>query len=135
MAHLPDTDCPRSELDGFLYADVGQEPNGMPLTVLSLLARSGVDPWDEARRLCALSDATAISCMADRIRSSSARFRNWPDLRPLAATLVTRLPGHNGQAPAQPGPIMEADAFSSPLLIFMGYAAFCVAATLAAKFL
>lgn len=135
MAHLPDTDSPRSELDGFLYADVGQEPNGMPLTVLSLLARSGVDPWDEARRLCTLPDATAISCMTDRIRSSSARFRNRSDLRPLAARLVTRLPGHEVHAPVPPGWIMEKDAFSSPLLIFAGYVAFCVAATLAAKFL
>jgi len=135
MAHLPDTDSPRAALDGFLYADVGQDANGMPLTVLSLLARAGVDPWDEARRLCTLSDATAISAMADRIRSSSARFRNRPDLRPLAATLVTRLPGHEIHAPAQPGWIVEKDALSSPLLIFIGYVAFCVAATLAAKFL
>lgn len=135
MAHLPDADSPRSELDGFLYADVGQESNGMPLTVLSLLARSGLDPWDEARRLCTLSDATAISCMADRIRASSARFRNRADLRPLAARLVTRLPGHEVHVAAQPGWVMEGDAFSSPLLIFVGYVAFCVAATLAAKFL
>lgn len=135
MAHLPDTESPPSELDGFLYADIDQEPNGMPLTVLSLLARSGVDPWDEARRLSTLSDATAISCMADRIGSSSARFRNRPDLRSLAASLVTRLPGHKVHTPAQPDWILEGDALSSPLLIFAGYVAFCVAATLAAKFL
>ena len=133
MAHLPDLSP--SELDGFLYADIGQEPNGMPLTVLSLLARSGLDPWDEARRLCALSDATAISCMTERIRSSSPRLRNRPDLRALAATLVKRLPGHRVQPPAQPVWIMERGFFSSPLLVFAGYVAFCVAATLAAKFL
>lgn len=133
MAHLPDLSP--SELDDFLHADIGPEPNGMPLTVLSLLARSGLDPWDEARRLCALSDATAISCMTDRIRSSSPSLRNRPDLRTLAATLVTRLPGHTARPPVQPVWIMERGAFSSPLLIFAGYVAFCVAATLAAKFL
>jgi len=133
MADLPDLSP--SELDGFLYADIGQEPNGMPLTVLSLLARSGLDPWDEARRLCALPDATAISCMTDRIRSSSPRLRNRADPRSLAATLVTRLPGHQFHTPVQSGWIMEGDALSSPLLIFVGYIAFCLAATLAAKFL
>jgi hypothetical protein len=34
-----------SSLDGFLFADVGVEANGMMLTVLSTLARRGMDPW------------------------------------------------------------------------------------------
>ncbi len=135
MAHLQDTSFSPSELDDFLYADIDQEPNGMPLTVLSLLARSEVDPWDEARRLSALSDATAISCMADRIRLSSARFRNRPDLRPLAATLVARLPGHAIHKPVQAGSFAEGEVLSSPVLIFVGYVTFCIAAALAAKFL
>jgi len=136
MAHPQDASFAPSELDGFLYADIDQEPNGMPLTVLSLLARSEVDPWGEARRLSALPDAAAISCMADRIRLSSARFRNRPDLlQPLAATLVARLPGHKPHKPVQAGRITEGDVLSSPVLIFVGYVAFCIAAALAAKFL
>ena len=36
------------EFDRFLYASVGDDNNGMPLTVLSALARMDVDPWEEA---------------------------------------------------------------------------------------
>ena len=36
------------EFDKFLYASVGNDNDGMPLTVLSALARMDVDPWEEA---------------------------------------------------------------------------------------
>ena len=35
----------------FSYATVGDEDNGVVLTILSVLARCGVDPWNEAARL------------------------------------------------------------------------------------
>ena len=47
------------EFDPFLFAPIGAEPNGMPLSVLSALARIGADPWQEAARLTALSEANA----------------------------------------------------------------------------
>ena len=40
-----------SAFNDFLYATVGDEDNGMVLTMLSVLARCGVDPWNEAARL------------------------------------------------------------------------------------
>jgi hypothetical protein len=40
-----------SAFNDFLYAPIGEEDNGMVLTMLSALARCGVDPWDEAARL------------------------------------------------------------------------------------
>ena len=44
----------QSQLNGFLFASIGDETNGMPLSVISALTRLGVDPWDEAPglRLC-----------------------------------------------------------------------------------
>ena len=41
----------KSEFDPFLYAPVGEERNGMLLSVLSALARLDVDPWQEAATL------------------------------------------------------------------------------------
>jgi hypothetical protein len=41
----------KSEFDPFLYAPVGEERNGMSLSVLSALARLDVDPWKEAATL------------------------------------------------------------------------------------
>ena len=37
----------RSDLNNFLFADVGVESSGMTLSVLSVLARLGMDPWQE----------------------------------------------------------------------------------------
>ena len=51
----------KSEFDPFLYAPVGEERNGMLLSVLSALARLDVDPWQEAAALTKMpaQDATA----------------------------------------------------------------------------
>jgi hypothetical protein len=53
-----------SDLNDFLFASVGDEQNGMPLSVLSALTRLGVDPWEEAARLAALPKALAVEAMA-----------------------------------------------------------------------
>ena len=42
-----------SEFDDFLHARIVEDGNGLPLTVLSALARLNMDPWDEAARLAA----------------------------------------------------------------------------------
>jgi hypothetical protein len=38
----------QSQFNDFLFAPIGNERNGMLLTVLSALARLDVDPWREA---------------------------------------------------------------------------------------
>ena len=38
----------RSDLNQFLFADIGTEANGTTLSVLSVFARRGADPWTEA---------------------------------------------------------------------------------------
>ena len=51
---------PHSDLNAFLFADVGTELNGSPLTILSILARLGEDPWAEAARLAKLPKVEAF---------------------------------------------------------------------------
>jgi hypothetical protein len=48
----------------FLYAAVREDGQEAPLSVLSALARLGVDPWDEAAALSKLSIAAANSRLA-----------------------------------------------------------------------
>jgi hypothetical protein len=45
---------PGSEYDDFLLASMGEDRNGLPLNVLSALARLDIDPWEEAARLARL---------------------------------------------------------------------------------
>lgn len=49
----------RTEFNDFLFAPVADDANGMHLTLLSVLARSGVDPWLEAADLAAQSRESA----------------------------------------------------------------------------
>lgn len=56
-----------SGLNAFLYADVGAELNGSILTTLSMIARLGQDPWEEAARWVGLPRAGVIDALADSI--------------------------------------------------------------------
>lgn len=44
----------RHDYDEFLFAPIAVATNGLPLTVVSILARLDVDPWDEAASLARL---------------------------------------------------------------------------------
>ena len=49
----------RTGLNDFLFCPIANDASGMHLTMLSALARSGVDPWDEAAKLAALPPESA----------------------------------------------------------------------------
>lgn len=84
-AGLPD-DLPAS-YDKFLRASVGVQSNGMELSVLSLLARMGKDPWAEAVRLRTLRREAAVNSLAAMI--ASPHGANLPDAE--AAAVARRL--------------------------------------------
>ena len=76
------------EFDDFLFATVGEEINGMPLTTISMLTRLGLDPWREAGRLASLAKQEAI----DQLTLSIARLpgTGWVDERrgEIAGSLI-----------------------------------------------
>jgi hypothetical protein len=81
-----------SEFDDFLFARIGEDRNDMPLSVLSVLARLDVDPWQEAATLTRLPEETA----AQRLASLIAALPDGPlahlDPGTIAARLITLLP-------------------------------------------
>ena len=50
---------PGAEFNDFLFAPIGEDRNGMLVSVLSGLARLDVDPWQEAADLAQLPGETA----------------------------------------------------------------------------
>jgi hypothetical protein len=82
----------RSGLNEFLYAPVGSEANGMTLSVVSLLARLGSDPWLEAGRLAALPQSEATESLAHSIVSMPTSRWSLPSATVIAAGLITLLP-------------------------------------------
>ena len=80
------------EFERFLYASVGEDRNGYVVTVLSTLARLGLDPWKETAELVALGRDAAGS----RLGKLLARFPDVPTLeidhRRVARDLSQLLP-------------------------------------------
>jgi len=77
----------RTDFDAFLFASVGDDANGMPLNVVTLLARLGVDPWQEATDLAHLPLETARERLGARLEAASRA----PATEAETATVVTRL--------------------------------------------
>src|SRR3954454_12871615 len=60
----------RTDLDNFLFAAVGEEIDGIPLSTISALTRLGLDPWQEAGRLSSLPRREAVEQVARLIADS-----------------------------------------------------------------
>ena len=84
----------RRDLDQFLFANVGEEIDGIPLSVVSALARLGLDPWEEASRLSALGDREAAEQLARLIAELPGRSCPLGQARIMARPLVVLLPRH-----------------------------------------
>jgi hypothetical protein len=91
-----------SGLNDFLFAEVGTELNGSRLTILSVLARLGQDPWVEAAKWAKLPRATMIDRLASSISQMPLSQQAPGEVRATAARLVALLPSQrqtpeNGQ--------------------------------------
>jgi hypothetical protein len=99
----PLTVIPTSRYDAFLFASVYEEANGMPLSVLSALARMNVDPWEEAARLAAVPKPVAEKTLVSTFNLVSANIGKLSGAEAIAARLVRLLPhGDEGATAAAP---------------------------------
>src|ERR1043166_3859010 len=80
------------EFDSFLFASVGEEVDGIPLSVLSALSRLDLDPRDEAARLSHLTKETAADQLARMIAGLSERRWSLSQVSEIAGRLIERLP-------------------------------------------
>jgi hypothetical protein len=92
----------RPDLDKFLFAEVGDETDGMPLSVISALTRLGLDPWEEADRLSSLGNREAVEQLARLIAELPRNSRPLRQARGIASGLVPLLPKHNSSATPPP---------------------------------
>src|SRR5881628_858103 len=105
----------RPDLDQFLFATVGDEIDGIPLRVISVLTRLGLDPWKEADRLSSLSTPEAVEQLARLTAELPGMSRPLSEAREIADGLVPLLPQHAGHRTlAQKSRF--ADVTASPLI-------------------
>lgn len=101
-----------SPYNSFLFAAIGNEQVGVPLTVLTALTRLGYDPWHEAARLSDLPRETAARAFAVTIAMLPEGDWKSSDAEAIAARLVSCLPGRSSLAIPSP----EAPTFPSSKL-------------------
>src|SRR3984893_3890360 len=80
------------EFDRFLFASVGEEAEGVPLSVLSALSRLDLDPRDEAARLSHLTKEAAAEQLARMIARLSDKRWTLSEARRIAGGLIERPP-------------------------------------------
>jgi hypothetical protein len=80
------------EYDRFLFAPIGVDRNGMQVSVLSGLARSDLDPWQEAARLAGLPGKSAVERLAALIEALPGKAWAQPEARAVATRLIALLP-------------------------------------------
>jgi hypothetical protein len=81
-----------SEFNAFLFSPIGDDRNGMPLSVVSLLARRGLDPWQEAASLAAMPADAATRRLESLIRALPGQPLTLPDSGAVAHRLSALLP-------------------------------------------
>lgn len=81
-----------SELNDFLFAQIGAEESGAPLTVLSALTRLGTDPWAEGARLSDLPKGAAARALVPAIAMFPTAGRSAAEVTKLAERLAALLP-------------------------------------------
>ncbi len=81
-----------SQFNDFLFAPVGEEKNGMLLSVLSALARLDLDAWQEAATLARLPRTTATERLAGLIATLPDAVLVHKNPAEIASRLIERLP-------------------------------------------
>jgi len=98
-----------SEFGNFLFAPIGQDKNGMPLSVLSALARQDIDPWEEAAKLTQLPKEEAVSELVSLLGALPRATLASADRVTAATRLLALLPSRQGQVRSAIEPFAQAD--------------------------
>jgi hypothetical protein len=92
----------KSEFDAFLFAQIGADGSGLPLSVVSVLARLDLDPWHEAALLASLCPNAATQKLISILGISHDAAISASDIPSIAARLVAILPRSTASLPRSP---------------------------------
>jgi hypothetical protein len=104
MTLRPEYSLGHSPYNDFLFAAIGEEKTGMPLTVLTALTRLDLDPWQEAARLSDLPRESAARELAATIATLPEGDWKASESEVIATRLVSWLPRGSAEAVPQVEP-------------------------------
>lgn len=119
-----------SGLNEFLFASIGTEVNGMSLSVVSVFARMGFDPWQEAGRLARLPKSEATESLARSIVGMPASTWSQQAAMGIAEGLVVLLPTQSVRH-VQGSPAPEYSARTTGRFLRIAVVLVCVASVVA----
>jgi hypothetical protein len=80
------------QFDDFLFAHVNEDAETTPLSVLSMLARLDIDPWDEAAKLALLPRTVAAKRLVDLIAATPGASSPYLNAAKVSERLANLLP-------------------------------------------
>jgi hypothetical protein len=80
------------QFDDFLFARIDEGSDATPLSVLSMLARLDVDPWEEAAKLARLPRAAAAKRLVDFIAVTPGAPSAYLNAKTVCDRLLNLLP-------------------------------------------
>ena len=83
---------PALQYTAFLFEPLGDDRNGVPLALASILGRMNLDPWSEAASLAAMPAAVAAQKLAALIEAMPNHSWMRPESNTLAERLIRLLP-------------------------------------------
>ncbi|MGC1459558.1 MAG: hypothetical protein WA825_14875 [Steroidobacteraceae bacterium] len=104
----------RGEFDKFLFSLVGEDRNGLPLSVISLLARMDLDPWQEAGTLADLSAEAAARRLTFSLDTLTDPVLRQVICESMVQRLLALLPRRAPAAAQKPAVSVDAVAAHDP---------------------
>lgn len=104
----------RKDFDDFLFAPVGQDFDGTPLTLVTALARLGIDPWEEAAEIASLAHDPAMQRLASRLDAIPNRPSSGEDTGKVTTRLLALLHRSNPRKSPLPETPRPSDAEMPP---------------------
>jgi hypothetical protein len=84
------------QFDDFLFARINEDSEATPLSVLSVLARLGVDPWEEAAKLAQLPRVSAAKRLVEFIAATPGAPTAYLSAKTVSDRLIDLLPSSAG---------------------------------------
>lgn len=132
MTHPPSNSALGPKFNPFLFALVRKDAAQSPLSVVSVLARLDVDPWQEAAELTRMPKEAASHRLARLLSSLPGDPSGQSDCGPIATRLITLLPGHAGPEIISSGSWPRPGVLVDPRVVLILY--LIAAAALATSF-
>ena len=119
---------PGVEYTAFLFEPLGDDRNGVPLALASILGRMSLDPWSEAASLAAMPTDAAARKLASFIEAMPNQALPRMESNTLAERLIRLLPKRPDLAAPAPAPLADAHATKRrPLFTYLVWLVlFCV---------